>query len=360
MKTRFVLFTCFIVSAFAFLCGCNNQSREEQKTSTEVAVQVGKVARVTMRARVDAYGTVEAEPAGGGKPAGAARLSTPTANIVMAVPVKEGDRVEAGTVVVNLDDRVALAQVEKAKHAVEFAEQNLARQSKLKAIEGTSEKTLQEAAQQFASARADLAAAQAQLAQVQLASPISGIIARINVQPGQTVEPGTVVAEIIDPARLVATVHVPVAEAVRVKPGQSAELLSGQSGNGTAEGKVVYVSPQADDKTATVLVRVSVPQEAGLRAGQFVHVRIVTEERTGRLAVPREAVYTDHDGQTTLSIVDGGVAKQRVVKVGLRDGDLVEVEGEGVTEGAMVVTVGSYALPKETKVRILDLQEGSK
>ena len=359
MKTRLVLFI-FTVSAFAFLCGCANQSKDENETPTEVAVQVGKVARVTMRARVDAYGTVEAEPAGGGKPAGAARLSTPTANIVMAVPVKEGERVEAGTVVVKLDDRAALAQVEKARHAVEFAEQNMARQGKLKAIEGTSEKALQEAAQQFAAAKADLAVAQSQLAQVQLASPIPGVIARINVQPGQTVEPGTVVAEIIDPARLVATVHVPVAEAVHVKPGQPAELLPGQSGNITAEGAVVYVSPQADDKTATVLVRVSVPPEAGLRAGQFVHARIVTEERTGRLAVPREAVYTDHDGHSTLSVVEGGVAKQRPVKIGLRDGDLVEVEGEGVTEGAMVVTTGSYALPKETKVRILNLQGGSK
>ena len=41
------------------------------------------------------------------------------------------------------------------------------------------------------------------------------------------------------------------------------------------------------------------------------------------------------------------------MKTGLRDGDLVEVEGDGVTEGATVVTLGSYALPKETKVRVM-------
>ena len=121
---------------------------------------------------------------------------------------------------------------------------------------------------------------------------------------------------------------------------------------------MLYVSPQVDAKTATVLVRVSVPPESGLRSGQFVHVRVITEERAGKLAVPREAVYTDHDGQSTLSIVEGDVAKQRTVKAGLRDGDLVEVEGDGVTEGATVVTLGSYALPKETKVRILNQERG--
>ena len=41
-------------------------------------------------------------------------------------------------------------------------------------------------------------------------------------------------------------------------------------------------------------------------------------------------------------------------KVGLRDGNLVEVEGEGIAEGVTVVTLGSYALPQETKVRILN------
>jgi len=342
------------------MSGCEARHEEEAKAPTEVTVQVGKVTRVTLRAHVDAYGTVEAEPAGGGKPAGAARLSAPAAGIVMAVPVTEGQHVEAGTVIVKLDDRVALAQAEKARHAVEFAEQQMARQNQLKQVEGTSEKLLQEAAQQFAVAKAELASAQAQLALVQLTSPLAGVVARVNVQPGQVVEPNTVVAEVIDPARLVATINVPAGEGALLKAGQAAELLAERGVTAVAQGKVLYVSPQVDAKTATVLVRVSVPPDAGLRGGQFVHVRVVTEERAGKLAVPRAAVYTDHDGQSTLSIVEGEVAKQKTVKVGLRDGGLVEVEGDGVTEGATVVTLGSYALPKETKVRVLNPQQEAK
>lgn len=70
--------------------------------------------------------------------------------------------------------------------------------------------------------------------------------------------------------------------------------------------------------------------------------------------MPRESVYTDYGGQSTLSIVEGDTAKKKVVKAGLRDGNLVEVEGEGLSEGATVVTLGSYALPEETKIRILE------
>lgn len=352
MNTRLILSRFLLLLTSALLSGCGARHGEEEQVSTEVAVEVGKVTRVTLRAGVDAYGTVEPELAGGGKPAGAARLSAPAPGIVMDVPVREGERVDEGGVVVSLDDRVVRAQVEKARHAVEFAEENLARQNKLKAVEGTSERALQEATQQLASARADLATARAQLAQVQLTSPICGAVARIYVQPGQTVEPNTIVAEVIDPARLVATVHVPSIEAARLRIGQPAEL-SAEGNAKAAHGRVLYVSPQVDARTATVLVRVSVPPGAGLRAGQFVRVGIITEERVDKLAVPRRAVYTDHDGQSTLSIVEGNVARQKAVKVGIRDGDLVEVAGEGITEGATVVTSGSYALPRETRVRVI-------
>jgi len=281
-------------------------------------------------------------------------LSAPAAGIVMAVPVKKGERVEAGAVIVKLDDRVALAQAEKARHAVEFAGQQMARQHTLKSIEGTSEKSLQEAAQQLAAAKSELAAAQAQLALVQLTTPLAGVVARIHVQPGQTVEPNTVVAEVVDPTRLVVTANVPAKEAITLKVAQRAELLGDRGSEMTATGQVFFIGPQVDVTTDTTLVRASVPPDAGFRLGQFVRVRIITEERADKLAVPREAVYTDHDGQSTLSLVEGDKAIQKTVKAGLHDGNLVEVEGEGIAEGATVVTTGSYALPKETKIRIIE------
>jgi membrane fusion protein (multidrug efflux system) len=335
------LFATLAAAGALSLTGCKpGGAEDEAKAPTEVAVQVGKVVRATLRAWVVAYGTVEGEPAGGGKAAGSARLSAPAAGIVMDVPAKEGERVAAGAVIVRLDDRAALAQLR-------LAEQQMARQNQLKQTGGTSEKAVQEAAQQLASA-------QAQLALVQLTSPIAGVVARIHVQPGQAVDANTVAAEVIDPARLVATVSVPVAEAASLKAGQPAKLLLERSATVAAQGKVLYISPQVDAKTATVLVRVSVSADSGLRNGQFVHVRIITEERAGKLAVPRESIYTDHDGQSTLSIVEGDVARQKPVKTGLRDGNLVEVEGEGIAEGVTVVTLGSYALPQETKIRILN------
>lgn len=336
------------------LAGCKQEVHvEEKKEPTEVAVQVSKIARTTLRAHVEAYGTVEPEPAGGGKPGGAARLAAPVAGVVMAVPVKEGDRVEVGTVIVRLDDRVALAMAEKARTSVTFAEQIVARQTKLKSIDGTSEKVIQEAAQQLASSKAELATAEAQLALVQLRTPLAGTVGRINVAPGQAVDLNTVVAEVVDSSRLVVTASVPASEASALKTGQSVEIFTESNEKPAATVSISFVSPSTDVKTGTVLMRIAVPAEAGLRSGQFVRVRIVGEEHLDRLAVPLASVVTDVEGHSVIAVVEGGKATQKSVKTGIRDGDLVEVEGEGLKEGDTIVTVGAYGLPKETKVRLL-------
>ena len=322
------------------LAGCQpGGNDEEPKVATEVAVQVAKVTRATLRTRVEAYGLVEPEPAGGGQPAGATRLAATVAGVVMAVPAKEGERVEAGAVIVKLDDRLALS-------ALALAEQQFERQKKLRTVEGTSEKSFQEASQQ-------LAAARAQLALVQLATPLSGVVARINVQPGQAVDLNTVVAEVVDPSRLVVTASVPGNEAARLKAGQPAELFVENAGQPAASGNVSFVSPAVDSKTGTVLVRVALPKDSGLRPGQFVRARIVSEERAGRLAVPLASVVTDVEGHSVIALVEGDQAAQKSVKAGVRDGGLVEVEGEGLKEGDTVVTVGAFGLPQQTKVRVV-------
>lgn len=353
MKTRLIPLTCLALLAAACLTGCKPaESDADEKLVTEVAVQVGQVRRGDVRARVEAYGVVEPEPPGASHPAGGAKLAAPAAGIVVAVPVSEGQRVKAGDIIVRLDDRMAQAAVEKARTALTLAEEVAARQERLKAVDGTSEKLIQEAQQQLAAARAELASAKAALAQVQLASPLDGVVTRINVSPGQAVDPNLVVAEIVDLDRLVISASVPATEAAALRPGQSAEFLTGEGDTPAGTGRVVFVSPSVDPKTGATLVRVALPQDSALRPGQFVRARIVSDEHKDRLAVPVGSVVRTDDGPV-IYVVTGDQATQKAVKVGIRDGELVEVAADGLKEGDTIVTVGAYGLPKETKVRIL-------
>lgn len=331
-------------------------AEEETAATTNVTVSVAKVVRTTLHAYVTAYGTVESAPDGGAdQPSGGARLAAASAGLVVAVPVIEGARVEKGAVLVQLDARAADAAVMRAQAMVTASEKAFARQTRLHTADGTSERVMQEAEERLAAARGELAAAQLQQAQLSIRAPIAGIIARLAVKPGEWLEAGREVAEVVDLDRLVIAARVPAAEAAALSNGQTAGVFIrlGLAEKPMAQARLEFVSPQVAAGSDQVVIRLALPKASGMRPGQFVAVRIVTAERAGCLAVPRESVYTDGDGQSTLSIVEGDMARQKTVQAGLRDGDWVEVSGQGVAEGATVVTAGSYALPKETKVRVL-------
>ena len=101
-------------------------------------------------------------------------------------------------------------------------------------------------------------------------------------------------------------------------------------------------------------VDISIPPAAGLRLGQFVRVRIVEEERRNCLTVPADSIVKDADGKATISIVDRDWAVPQPVQIGLREGDMVEVQGADLRPGLTIVTTGAYGLSGKTKIHVLD------
>lgn len=326
---------------------------EEAAAPTEVAVQVAKVIKADLKRVVTAYGVIEPEPNTAGAPPASARLAPAMAGIITEINGVEGQQVKKGDVLFKLDSRAVDAAVLKGEEAVAFAKKNSERQRKLIGLEGTSEKLVLEAEQALNVANTDLATAKVQQSLLRGEAPLSGTLVRFTARLGEPADIVTPLAEIVDLDRLVASVRVPRAEAAGVKTGQKAQV------NGSM-ATVAFISPQMDPLTDTVLVRLSLPKGSGQRTGEFVTSRIIVEEHAGKLAVPFTSVYTDPEGKSTLAIVNGDTATQKIVKAGLRDGDLIEVEGEGVSEGATVVTTGAFALPEQTKVRILNSTAAAK
>ena len=326
-------------------------AEESEAAATDVIVHVGKIIRATLHHYVTAYGTVEPEPAGVGRQPADAEVASPVTGIVAHIDCVEGQQVAKGAVLFRLDSRVAEVAQKKAKNALAFAEENFERQKKLLPVEGTSKKSYLEAEQQLNSARSELAAAETDLALLRIEAPLAGTVVKINAVPGEAVELNTVLAKIIDLGRLVASVNVPSREAALLKAGQPAQCEAER----IVSGIVIYVGPQIDDRTDTVPVRISIPAGAGFHPGQFLSVRIVCEEHRDCLAVPDAAVVADSVGGETGAIVmiEGDKAFRKPIKIGFRERGLVEVEGEGLKEGMVIVTEDAYAVPGETKIHII-------
>lgn len=337
-KYAFVLV--LVVSIGAIWLSRINRAGDEAsdaELATEVAVHVGKITRATLRAYVIAYGTVEPRPAGDG-PAASASVAPFVPGVVMEVRGVEGQHVAKGDVLFQLDSRAADV-------AVAFARKNAERQKQLLNIEGTSEKLLQEAEQQ-------LDAALVQRALLRVESPITGTVTQVNVKPGEAVDLMTAMAKVVDLDRLVVSAGVPSAELAAVELGQTAEVSVDDS-SAPLSGVIDYISPQVDLRSGTAVVRAELASGSSLRPGQFVTLRIVTAVHEDRLAVPVQSVVRNEQGANVVAIVQGDTARQVTVQADLRDGDLVEIQADGLQAGMTVVTEGAYGLPEETRVRIL-------
>ena len=306
----------------------------EKKAETEVPVQVGKISRVTLHGYVTAYGTVEPEPVGE-RPAASARVVSAVAGVVTEVKCHEGQQVEAGAVLFQLDTRAADV-------AVDFAEKTLERQRKLVRIESTSEKALQEAEQQ-------LAAARAQRALLQVRAPLAGTVVKVNVKAGEAADLTTPLAEVIDLNHLVVKTSIPALQAGKLKRGQEMQVLSQPAVTATLS----YISPTVDLNNGTVWVWAALPSARGLRLGEFVPLRIVTAVRTNCLAAPEESVVTDIHGHSVIALVKGNESTTTQVQTGLRENGLVEVNAPELKEGDAVVTVGAYGLPEKTRIQVI-------
>ena len=353
VTTGLIVLSVVVVAAILLIKDLGPKSGgEEEAVVTDVGVHVGKVVRATLHRYVTAYGTVEPEPPGGGRSAAGAIISAPVGGILTEIACTEGRAVAPGELLFRLDTRLAEVAVAKAAKALESAEQTYERQKKLLAAEGTSQKSFQQAELELNTARSELATAKTELSLLEIRAPLAGTVVRITARLGQAVEPNAVLAEVIALDRLVVTAQVPSRDAAELKPGQSVIWGDGNGARWEARRRRQGHRPQTD----TVLVRASLPAGAGFQPGQFLSIRIVSEERRDVLAVPEAALIAISVGGDAgmIVLVDGDKAVRKPVKAGLRESGLVEVEGDGLKEGLTIVTTEAYGITGETKIHIIE------
>jgi membrane fusion protein, multidrug efflux system len=317
--------------------GTTSGSDEGESVPSVISVQVGALKRMTLHRYVTGYGTVEPAPATAEQPAAGAQLAASTAGVVTKVNAVEGQHVEKGDVLVELNSGTATSA---------YAQAEVERQNKLFAQQNTSLKNVQDA--------------EAQLAALRVTAPLSGTVTRLNVKPGAAVDVSTVVAEVMDLGRLAVSAGIPASEAGDLKTGEEVQIsgtgfqpVDGQDARPTTT-TLSFVSPAVDANTGTVLTRAALPADSGLRPGQFVRLRIVTAVHTNCLAAPAESVVTDESGHSIIALVNGDAATQMPVQTDLRENGWVEIAGTGLKEGDSVVTVGAYGLPEKTKIRVVN------
>ena len=206
---------------------------------------------------------------------------------------------------------------------------------------------------QVQTANAQLQAAQAQLGYAEIHSPRSGVVTDRPIYEGEMAVPGTPLITVVDISRVVARVNIPQSQGNLIKVGQPAEVIQADSGQ-QVPGKVIVVSPATDANSTTLQVWVQAenPGER-LKPGSSVHVKVITEEFKNATTVPTAAILPGETGGTAVLVIIDSVAHRRPVQVGVREGDKVQILN-GCRPGEEVVTVGGLGVDDKGKVKVID------
>ncbi|HEY7913756.1 MAG TPA: efflux RND transporter periplasmic adaptor subunit [Blastocatellia bacterium] len=390
MKARILLIFALLFGIWlSASCGKSEPESKEQARLIE-GVKVDTIKLSDYDDQYEVAGTVSARTT--------SVLSSKVLGSVTAIHAREGDRVRAGQLLVEIDSRESRAQLQKAQAGVKEAQNGLseidqslqAAQSSIAAAEAnkalatstynryramlegkavspqefdevkakyeialtqaqSASKSLdvlaarrRQALARIEQARADLSGAQVYASHSRITSPINGVVTARHVDPGYTATPGVPLLTLEDVSRYQLEAAVEESLITRLRVGDKARVRIDALGGWEAEGSVSEIVPVSDPASRSYTVKIDLlagdGQNGGqqwLRSGLYGKARFVTGQRQA-LAIPKKALLERGQLLGVYVVDQSGVARFRLIKTGKSSGEFVEVLS-GITEGERIV-----------------------
>jgi multidrug efflux pump subunit AcrA (membrane-fusion protein) len=399
MKGIMVIIAVSLGAALAAACSKKQEAAEEKAPMVKGA-KVETVKLSPVDDYYEAVGTVRSQTT--------SVLSAKIVGSVIAMRVREGDRVRVGQALAEIDNRDARAQAQKAEAGLREA-QDAAQEIERTIRAAESARTAAEANQALAAAtfnryqallarrsvspqefdeaqakyrvaeaeaeradrllqslgarkdqvRAKIAQAQAEVANAQVAlsytritSPINGVVTAKQAEVGYTATPGAPLLTVEDHRHYRLEVAAEESQVGKIRLKQPVRVRIAALGQGEIAGSVAEVAPAADPASRSCTVKIEIPLRAApprLRSGLYGTARFITGQRQV-LTIPTKAVI--HRGQLTgaYAVDEAGAARLRLIQTGKSYGDRVEVLS-GLSEGERIVVDGAANLSEGSRVQ---------
>ena len=309
-------------------------------------------------------------------------LSTEVIGKVSALYVEEGDGVEAGQLLLQIDDEAPRAMVEQQQASTRMQEiaiessrlrlSNLETQWERKQqlhMRGLlDDDSFELATNELELARLDVQTREASLAQVRaileeaeknlrrtrVNSPLTGIVTSLDIKVGETAissttnVPGSSLMTIANPDSIHTEVNVDEADIANIQVGQEAEIVAIAYPNDPMKGVVKEIAISAKQPTGSqslsFVVKIDFTDTGNviLRPGMSSRAEIFTSDDEPRLAVPIQAIFVEEDRtsavkESSVLVFDNGTARKRIVRTGLSDDTWQEIE-DGLSVGERIIT----------------------
>jgi membrane fusion protein (multidrug efflux system) len=321
-----------LAAAALLVAACNSDipTQSPADAPTTVQVLVEPLQYQSFQTRVEAVGTSRAIRS--------IELHPATSGEVVSVKFEPGQRVSAGDVLVELDSRQEKLAVALADVRLQDAERLFERYQRTGSSGAVLPTDIDAARTAVESARIELDQAKVALEDRTIEAQFAGHVGITEVDPGDRINPDTLITTLDDRSSLLVTFEVPEARVSDIRVGDDVAIASWNSQEPTAYGRVVDIGSRIDPVTRTFVARAQVANETDtLRPGMSFRVSIEVEG-TAYPMVAETGVQWGADGAYIWSVVDGR-AQRIPVQIMQRQRGRVLVDGD-VERGALIVVEG--------------------
>ena len=306
-----------------------------------VAVKVGRqpvTERLSIVGNVMANETVDLKPEVDGR--------------VVAIAFEEGQRVEAGQLLVELNSGETEAMLAEAEANQKLAQSKWDRLKDLLQTRAVSKQEADESKATFDMTAAKVSQMREQLRNLKVTAPFAGVIGARHISPGQVVSKSTVIATLADFDVVKIEGNVPERLLAQAKTGQKIALSIAAFPGEIFEGEVYFIAPQVDPVNRTGLVKAKVAN-AGLRLkpGMFASADLTLKVREDAVVIPEAALMPEGEKFAVFVVDEAMTAQMRAVKPGVRIAGRVEIL-EGLSGGETVVVEGWQKTRPGGKVKL--------
>lgn len=262
---------------------------------------------------------------------------------VVEVLADKGDQVQAGQVLMRIDDRSWRTAATQASIELRDAERDMKRWEEMEKTGAVSVSELDAVRRRFELASAAYVQATVHVSQCEVTASIAGTVEERFFDPGENAKEGAPACRIVDDACLKLALDVPEQAIAAISRGQPIPFSVPAANGSVFTGRVVFVARAAHPGTRSYRIEADVDNASGkLKPGMIAAARVSRGLLRNSIVLPAGAVLPQ-EGEHVVYTVNGGQAIRRIVKIALILGEEIVLES-GISAGDMVVVEGNRML----------------
>jgi len=325
------------LALFAFLSACTQeQASAPPKKTKSVHLVETIIATKDMLSHVSEHsGTLKASRT--------IRIFNQEEGRIRKLPFYEADKVVKNDILVELDDKLLHAQLNKSVATRRQAKQDLQRLISMEKRQLVSKEERMRAETVLEVALSEEQVLKTRLSYTRIKAPFDGIISERLIETGDIAPRFTHLLSIYDPDSLITEISVSELLLPYISPGDKVEVRIDALADRVFNGKIRRIHPMLDERTRRGKIEVVItPVPEGAMIGQYSRVYLNTQAKT-RLVIPFRSLQRDRKGEFVYRVNEENVVKRVAVRSGLRLADKIEIL-EGLDEGSKVVVRGFLGL----------------